>query len=216
MEKKSKYQAILLTIVTALCVYRYIDSQTLLLVNTSKEAPSGYLPIKDYAFIDSGTGDVVEKINSFSYDGTSISYDYNTDIETTKGITATSTWDEFVEAYGEYKADYITYNKPYSDGVESDYGYLYWTTVNEFDENYVKTGKVDLENYDITICFKALVKYSKVYYTATEQDKIDTYGFKLYKAHEFNFTFSYECPNNPYNTSNTGIFDYISSYCYTY
>lgn len=217
MEKKSKYQAILLTIVTLLCVYRYIDSQTLLLVNTSKQAPNGYLSIKDYTFIDSGTGNIVEKINSFSYEGTSASYDYNTDIETTKGITATSSWDEFVEAYGEYKAYYITYNEPYSDDVEdSDYGFLNWITVNDFNENYVKTGKVNLENYDITVCFQALIKYSKVYYTATEQDKIETYGFKLYKAHEFNLTFSYECPNNSYNTSGRGIFDYISSYCYTY
>ncbi len=218
MEKKYKYRSIILVIVTLLCVYRYIDSQTLLLVNTSKEAPSGYLSIADYVFINSGTNEPIEKINSFSYEGASTSYDYNKDIETTKGITASSSWEEFVNAYGEYKAYYISYNKPYSDANydNDDYGNVNWMTVSDFNEKYIKTGKVDIENYDITVCFHATVKYSKVYYTPTEQDKIETYGFKLYKAHEFNLTFDYECPNSSYNDTGVGLFNYISSYCYTY
>lgn len=220
MKKLTKNKIILLVIFAILCVIRYIDSQTLLFVNPSKKAPEGYLSIGDYVLIDSGTKNVAQKINSFSYDHISTSYDYNEDLETTKGISTKSSWEDFVKAYGPYKASYISYHLPYDNpyNEERDYDYntVRWLTIDEFNQEYIESGRVSIEEYNIYVNFDSVIKHSKVYYTANEIYNADDYGFKLCMIHDFSLSFSYICPDDYMSESHSGYFEYISSSCYSY
>lgn len=195
-----------------MCIFRYLDSQTTLFLNTSN-VPDGYLPIKDYEFVDKSTKEHITNVKAFSFDDEYISYGYDNGLETTLGISTNSTWDEFVEAYGSYTACYILASVSNYDSEDYDYVYLNWITVEDFDNEYIQTGKVSLDTYDIDIAFSTIVKNNKAYYTQGSQNKIRG-EFRLSKLHEFDLSFSYRSPSYEYNDAGKGIFNYIN--CYEY
>lgn len=207
-----KRNRVVITIVVILLsiVIRYLVSDTTLFVDTN-QSQEGYLPISDYVLKEDGKD--VKKINTFNYDFYSTSYDYN-DYYTTLGISCSSTFDEFVNKYGNYNASHIHAYKN-DDDTYKDYVSLKWITINDFYNEYIKTNKINLDDYNIDITFDCMTIFNKVYYDKYDIDNRYAYeGFINFSKHLFSLSFSYECTNDKYNNEEFGHFDYISSSAY--
>lgn len=212
MNKKLKYIILFLLAIVLGLTGRVIINQSTLLVDINTPVPDGFLPINDYVLIDKNTKEPVQKIKTLKYEYENDSYDYSSNLETTKGIDARSTFEEFVEAYGEYVATYIScYNevtKDYNDSIN-----LNNIKLKTFYNDYVLTDKVSLDDYNININFSCYTQLNNVYYTQREYEKLmdNENFFWNVKVHEFSLHFSYVCKNFEYNEDGINRFDYISS-----
>ena len=212
MNKKIKYIILFLLAIVLGLVGRVIINQSTLLVDTNTPVPDGFLPINDYVLVDKNTKEPVQKIKTLKYEYENDSYDYSSNLETTKGIDAHSSFEEFVDVYGDYVATYILCHKVTSDDYNDDIN-LNNIKVKTFYDEYIKTEKCNLDDFNININFSCYTQLNNVYYTQREYEKLidnENFFWKL-KINEFNLYFSYICKNYEYNNHGVGIFDYVSS-----
>lgn len=212
MNKKIKYIILFVLAIVLGLAGRVIINQSTLLVDTNTPVPDCFLPINDYVMVDKNTKEPVQKIRCLDYKYENDSYDYSSNLETTKGIDAHSTFEEFVDAYGDYVATYIMCNnevtKDYNDSIN-----LNNIKVKTFYDEYIKTGKCNLDDYNIVVNFSCYTQMNNVYYTQREADNArdNNNFFWNVKLHEFSLHFSYVCKNFEYNGYDINRFDYISS-----
>ena len=128
------------------------DEPFCILDNEMKE---GYLSPKDFVFLKDGESQytissrnefIINKSEDFRFLS---SYDrdhsrYSTD----KGMKLGDDWEKFLELYGDYKTDFVTYET--EDGKTMVRNGL---TVREFKEKYIDTGKVDLTDPSLEMYF---------------------------------------------------------------
>ena len=212
MNKKLKYIILFLLAIVLGLTGRVIINQSTLLVDINTPVPDGFLPINDYVLIDKNTKEPVQKIKTLKYEYENDSYDYSSNLETTKGIDANSTFEEFVDAYGDYVATYILCHKVTGDDYNDDIN-LHNIKVKTFYDEYIKTEKCNLDDFNININFSCYTQMNNVYYIQREYEKLrdnENFFWKL-KINEFSLHFSYICKNYEYNSHGVGIFDYVSS-----
>ena len=192
-------------------------------------APDGYLAPVDYVLIDVESGEPNQDITSIFYeDEYSFMSSYNDqDLMTSKGLKTGDSWEDFVEKYGEYTAYsiYTTHvDSEYDDYSQEDYYSLYDIKVKDYDEQYIKSGIVSLDENYISVSFEFNVKGRDIAFTEDEM-------FKLYdKKYESNFPpgsifnpkiqtyslhFDYEPSDLTYGIEKNCI-DYIATYKYVY
>ncbi|MBO7703760.1 MAG: hypothetical protein J6S26_04870 [Solobacterium sp.] len=155
-KKKPKLLLFLVTAAIAvLCVMngRYVRENTTLFMND--RTPEGYLPLKEYELIDPETGEVIQKVRGTSYNDI-YAFGYSqTQYVTSRGIGNGSSWDEFVEAYGDCRSEFIFASPALSisGNRETEKYFCYDMTVREFDEQYIKSGIINPQYYTIHISF---------------------------------------------------------------
>ena len=95
-------------------------------------------------------------------------------IKTSKGIAIGNTWDEFVNAYGDYIADDIVVQSSEKNETMVEVRNI---TINDFDREYIKTGKVilDGEHGNLSVRFSFAVNNGEIIY---ESDKISEARFE--------------------------------------
>lgn len=207
--KKNRIIILIIVIILSFIV-RFFINDTTLFVNTDYKE-KGYLPINDYVLKD-GDKDV-KKINTIYYDFYSTSYNYN-DYVTTLGINCESTFKEFVNAYGNYYAAHIHAYRC-NDDTYTDNVSINWITIDDFYNEYIKSGKLNLDDYNIDVTFNCMTIFNKVYYDKTAiNNRYANEGLIRFSNHLFSLSFSYECKNDEYNDKDFGHFDYISSSSY--
>ncbi len=206
--KRNRLIIVIVVLLLSLIV-RFLVSDTTLFVDTSK-TKDGYLPISDYVLLNEDDKEV-KKINSFNYDYYFTYYDYDY-YKTTLGIDCKSSFEDFVKAYGDYTANYISANRVNNEDDYSDYLSFNWITVNDFYNNYIKTNKINLDEYNIDISFECLTRFNKVYY---DKASVDNYysnnGLINFSNHLFTLRFVYQCKEYEYNSEGINRFDYIQS-----
>lgn len=147
-------------------------NSTLFLEHTEKE---GYLPLEEYVLYRDGKPE--HNVRALHHESQSTWYGYGEDLETSRGIRAGDSWQDFVEAYGDCHYEYINWRQVYTD---SD-GLTHWSdskfaqdglTVRQFDERYVQTGQVDLSRNEIGVVFSVEYVGNQLLYT--EQEKYDS------------------------------------------
>ena len=128
----------------------YIRTNTTLLMKHTVQ--EGYLPADDYQLIDDSTGKTAQHIRSTEYPCI-----YNTEFSenqyvTSRNIKIGSDWNSFVEAYGDYRTGIIQAT-PLVKVKNKDPYFLFDMTVSDFDEQYVKTGIVNPNEYSLSVTF---------------------------------------------------------------
>ena len=191
---------------------RYLRSNTTLFLEN--RTVKGFLPVEEYVFKNKDSGTPVQNPRTFHYDSY---YVYNTHrqlYETSRGIAPGASWDEFVAAYGDATASSV-YTNRYDENGEIDWDYRSvgvseQITVKEFDEQYVKTGTVDLSRDSITISFNLDTDGMKLYYSLDEAwDEYQHNRFRhLFSSSpntkSFNLSFCFEPDiNGEHNGTNT-------------
>ncbi len=148
-----------------------------------------YLDLDEFALIDSDSGEAVSNVRGLSYDDQYVSYWDEKRIETSRGITIGSSWEDVVEAYGDIVCRNIYYYD-YSDFFDGDYSTDTHTyinepiTVSEFNEKYVKTGLCDPARNYITLSFEAELIGNQIVYTDAQYYDVfeDVYSSPWYSV----------------------------------
>ena len=161
-----------LACIAALAVGRHLRYGTTLFME--HRTMPGYLPIEEYPLNYSDSGEPTQDVRTFHYDLYSI-YSERDGYETSRGITYGSTWDEFVEAYGDETIYYIYTHRYKEDGtVDWDTDTPYYSdryTVREFDRRHVQTGEIDPSEYGIAIEFHAETDGVRLLYSPEDGDR---------------------------------------------
>jgi hypothetical protein len=140
-------------------------------------APEGYLPLEEYLYLNENGDPEGSLMNPF-YEGGWVYYGEEEVYTTTKGITVGSTWDDFVEAYGQYTAYSISVvpeeDIPYDERPDSYYDehYFDFMKVEDFDREYIKTGKVDLSTNTVYVEFTVYVYGRHAAYTEKQYEQV--------------------------------------------
>lgn len=210
-----KHKGLILYILAGLFVGtigRVLINESTLLINTNTLVPESYLPIEEYVLIDSKTNQAVSNIKCIEYEYKSTGYTYDDGLKTSKGINAKSTWDEFVDAYKDYYVGYIICTRVVEGEETYDNNiYLDNIKISDFINEYIDTGIVNVDDYNIHVNFSVYTRLNKIYYLEDEAyDYVENLFWKI-TLHRFSLDFSYECKNYEYNLSDKGVFDYISS-----
>ena len=213
-------------IITLVCIGflaagRCLRSTTLFLEDRSLDH---YLSAQDYLLVDEETGKPTQNLRSFSIRD-QYAYDSRSNyLMTSRGLKIGDDWDRFVELYGDVYADNI-----YCYQVDEN-GYTVYDTdsvsvyepilVRDFDEQYVKTGKVSPERDVISVNFRASTDGIRMYYSEKEMDRVYDEYYDNPLAHPFSsyphlqrFNLSLDFEPASSNRDITGL-SYISSYYY--
>lgn len=220
MKFTKNQKVILIVALIAVVLFRILANYTTLLVNVNQDVPEGYLPLKDYVLVDGNTGIQSASIRSLNYGDHYTFYDSNNGLETTKGISCDSSWEDLLEAYGDYKASSISATLPYNSAEYNSPQNVYEDdmTLNEFNEKYIQTNQISLDTHNIHVYYSASARLTKVYYTQEEQYNLydKNHAFWNFKEHSFQLSISYSCEDDDFNDTDQGIIDYISSDCWSY
>lgn len=153
-------------VLSALCFMsgRYVRENTTLFMND--KTPEGYLPLTEYALFDPTTGKPVQNVRGFTYEDR-YAYDYSsTQYITSRNIANGSSWEDFVEAYGDCTAESILAT-PELKITGNKAKETFWDTsltVREFDERYIQSGQIDLRYYNLSILFEVYTDGYNVHY----------------------------------------------------
>ena len=140
-------------------------------------APEGYLPLEEYLYLDEDGNTHGSLMNPF-YEGDWFYYGEGDQYTTTKGITVGDSWNDFVEAYGEYRAYSISVlpeeSIPWDEQPDDYYDthYFDYMSIAEFDREYIQSGKVDLSENTIYVEFVVYVHGRTVAYTEKDYERI--------------------------------------------
>ncbi|PJM74016.1 hypothetical protein CS006_02380 [Bifidobacterium primatium] len=174
----------------------YSSGYTTLLLRRD-EPVDGYLPVGEYALVDESTGQPVTTVRRWHYpsqyttltsagDGKLTTCridkkDCKLSLVTSRGIRAGSSWNDFVNRYDGMTAmeilvtdtdgddDYKSYMSDDDLAAEQESREHRYMTVGDFDNDYVRTGRVDLATQRVTVTFRAGYQSGKVLYTARDQ-----------------------------------------------
>ncbi|MBQ9153255.1 MAG: hypothetical protein IJ130_05540 [Solobacterium sp.] len=198
-------------------------NSTLFLEHTEKE---GYLPVDEYVLYRDG--EPLENVRSLRFDGDYIWYGDEDGKETSRGISAGDSWQDFVEAYGDCHYDYLYWQEKTvgSDGVThySDSQYAPdGLTVREFDERFVQTGEVDIAKHEIGVNFSVEYVGNELMYSQKDQyDSLDrvyttwndlNHSYPRQGSFDLRFTF---IPAGIDRDMPEGGLEYVSSSNYSY
>ncbi len=217
-----RFIAVLAATVLAVSARAAYNSTTLFLEDRSVD---GYLSVEDYVFYEDG--EAVQNVRSMHFEDDYISKYSNEGVTTSRGITYGSSWEEFVEAYGDDRCDYIWYRHVTKDGNRN---YQFEDTqfpdtdgmkISDFDRQYIKSGEIDLNENSITVVFSVDYGGNKLFYTPKEKDEyIDEYYSSWHEmVHTFSrhgsfrMYFDFDPPGVDDDLPEGGITD-ISSYNY--
>ena len=210
--KLKKYLIIIISALVIGLIGRFFINDSTLFVDTNTKVPKYYLPINDYILVNKDTKEPIQNIKTLNFKSYIDSYDYGYNLETTKGISCKSSFEDFIKAYGDYIVTYISCYNVTSNNYE-DSIYLHNIKLSAFYNDYILSGKCNLDDYNIYINFTVYTRLNKVYYTQKEKDEASQNEniFWNVKLHEFTLAFSYFCKNVQYNEHDIGYFDYIIS-----
>ncbi len=111
------------------------------------EAEPGYLSLREYSLIDPDTGEPVQTMNGADY-VSQYTYVFSVNqYETVRGVRPGDSWDTFAAAYGDCIPEELIVNNGADIVIPAG------LTVQEFDDQYVKTGIVDLSADEVGIRF---------------------------------------------------------------
>ena len=151
------------------------------------ETKAGFLTLEDYVLREAD--DVNEMVSGYPLkffwkESSLFDNPYFREYQTSKGIMAGDSWEDFLKAYGNYYADSISAGDG-DYGAEHDENYydthfIYRNmTPNEYDKNYLQAGLVDLSEEDsyIDIYFRIYVKGSRIAFSNGQESSMidDTY-----------------------------------------
>ena len=141
-----------------------------------KKTQDGCLPAEEYVLCDPETGQPVRALRSFQFQSDLV-YDGGRQVlKTSRGIAPGSTWQEFLDAYGDVTL-YSIYAIPYGPDGREDWDaegiYLYEpVTVREFDQKYIQSGIIDPDSWRIDAEFRVLSDGVHLYYQPREQEAV--------------------------------------------
>lgn len=159
---------------TGLQLYNYTP-----MFANGKNAPSGYLPLEDYMIVDEDGDHEFSLNNPFFHD--EFVWRDEDDLYTTKGIQCGDSWEQLLDAYGDYYADSIYAFYYDYDEEDSWHHYSYdGMTLKEFDELYVQTGELPIEQYEINVTYTVYVRGNEVAYA---EEDVDELYEKRYHSH---------------------------------
>ncbi|MBQ8067599.1 MAG: hypothetical protein IJ201_04535 [Solobacterium sp.] len=161
-----------LACIVSLAVGRHLRYGTTLFME--HRTLDGYLPIEEYVLNYSDNHEPTQDVRTVHFDSYNI-YSERDHYETSRGIKYGSTWEEFVEAYGD-ETIYSASSHPYKED-----GYIDWDaegqyfngiyTVRQFDEQFVKTGQIDPSTDGIDLEFDAETDGFKIMYSDSEKER---------------------------------------------
>lgn len=201
----TKTRVLEIIILILLAIGMFVLNYTTYAVNQDN-VPAGYLSIQDMALYDPATNKTYlpRKTDDSYYSFYNSSY--SPGYRTTKGITVGATWDEFVEAYGDYICAFTSgYPVNYDTNESYDKYYQRYIHVKDFDEQFIKTGDLDLNAWNLSIRFEIYTQGTKAYYTEEEVDGLldryyahmfwlfdqpVTFGHLKYNTYHLNFSFA--------------------------
>ncbi len=224
-KRKLPLSSILWVIVFIMFIVTWLFYHTTLFVSY-RPGVEDYLPVEEYRLYDShnSSEDILRSLTDVGYN-TSL-FSPNGLRHTSRGIQPGASWEEFVEAYGDVRAQsYSAYD--FSEDEHSDEyyetHYVNDMTVREYDEQYIKTGIINMDKEELDIVFSFSTQGNDIIYTEEERDKMleryyDSYfsfGFihgsfyPAYHSISLNFTFY-----PPYETDgyDTPVLESISLY----
>lgn len=99
---------------------------------------------------------------------------------TSRGVQPGDSWGDFVKRYGDVTAYEITvddnesgrddsYMSDEDQAAASDLREQHGITIDDFDRDYIQTGKVDLSRNRLTVRFRAVLYDTTVLYTEADQ-----------------------------------------------
>lgn len=159
-------------------------------------APADALPLSEYPLVYTATGEPAVPVRGWSFPSQSVSLESDgavhsyvgrdkegirisaEDLQTSRGLRPLDSWEDFVEKYGDLMAYWI-------EALDNQDGYepreltreeqqthrVPNITPRDYDEQYVKTGVIDLDEHTIFVEFHVAVRGSKVLYTTAERDE---------------------------------------------
>ena len=158
--------------IIALCILSillgiYMRTETTVFME--RRALDGYLPAEEYVLEREDSGRPVQNIRSFAYRDTLSTVGNGAGLETSRGIRPGSSWEDVVDAYGDLRTRDIQVYKKDSDNALLLKGGM---TICEFDEAYVKTGKVNFSEDDVGIRFSFSTDGKKICYNSSEEERL--------------------------------------------
>ena len=224
-KRKLPLSSILWVIVFIMFIVTWLFYHTTLFVSY-RPGVEDYLPVEEYRLYDShnSSEDILRSLTDVGYN-TSL-FSSNGLRRTSRGIQPGASWEEFVEAYGDVRAQSYSADDFSEDEHSDEYydtHYVNDMTVREYDEQYIKTGIINMDKEELDIVFSFSTQGTDIIYTEEERDKMleryyDSYfsfGFihgsfyPAYHSISLNFTFY-----PPYETDgyDTPVLESISLY----
>ena len=150
--------------VLSLAFYSHIKSDTTVFMEHRTE--DGRLPAEEFVLSNKDTEKPTQDIRSVTFSNISATTDENNKYVTSRGIGPGSTWQEFIDAYGdvEMKDIKVATKEIREDGTSLLRGY----TPRTFDEKFVKSGQVVPGEDIMVIRFSFYTDGDKVWYSDEE------------------------------------------------
>ena len=169
-EKKNKKLFVLGII--AICVLSllfgvYMRTETTVFME--HKTSEGYLPAEEFVLSRQDTGKPAQDIRSLAFRDMDSTANNNNGYVTSRGIGPGSTWQEFLEAYGDIETKDIQIVNENAQKDETNL--IKGLTVREFDEKYVKTGEVVPGKDTIGIRFSFFTDGKKICYNDKELEQ---------------------------------------------
>ena len=155
--------AVVLTI--AFMFYIHVKNDTTMFME--HRASDGHLPAEEFVLSRQDTGKPTQDIRTLTFNNIGATADSNDNkYVTSRGIGPGSTWQEFVDAYGdvEMKDIQVATKEIREDGTSLLKGY----TPRTFDEKFVKSGQVVPGEDIMVIRFSFYTNGDKVWYSDAE------------------------------------------------
>ena len=208
-KRKLPVSSILWVLAFILFIVTWLFYHTTLFVSY-RPGVEDYLPAEEYRLYDSHNSgkDILRSLSDVGYNTSLISP--NGLSHTSRGIRPGASWEEFVEAYGDVRASsFNAYDFSSEEEYTDEYydtHYVYDLTVREYDEQYIKTGIIDMDKEELDIVFSFDTQGTDIIYTEQEREQMldryyDSYfsfGFihgSFYPAyHSVSMSFSFYPP----------------------
>ena len=174
-------------VICVLCAFggAYMRETSTLFV---KDRPAeGYLPVQEFMLVDGETGKEVQHVKDLQFRDAHAFYGDDSGLITSRGLKTGDSWETFVEAYGDETASSV-YITPTDENGDYDYSNSTYITdemtVKEFDDAYVKTGRVNPRNDEISVTFTAYTDGYTVFYGEKERSRfVSRYYRKNWLSH---------------------------------
>ena len=183
-----------------------------------------YLPVEEYVLKDQETGNYTQNIRSLDLKNEYVYSSRSSYKMTSRGIKVGDSWNDFMNAYGDIHADSIYVHRVGEDGYVSysneDSLYIGESILlNEFQKQYIDTGKVDPDRDEITVVFRVDTDGFRLFYNESELDRVYDEYFQHPLRHPFRSypdfkTFTLDLtfrPGTYYDVDSSGL-EYISNY----
>ena len=174
-KRKLPVSSILMVLAFIMFIVTWLFYHTTLFVSY-RPGVEDYLSAEEYRLYDShnSSEDILRSLSDVGYNTSLIS---SNDLRhTSRGIRPGASWEEFVDAYGDVRArSFNAYDFSDPDEHSDEYydtHYVYDMTVREYDEQYIKTGVIDMEKEELNIVFSFDTQGTNLAYTEQEREQM--------------------------------------------